>query len=1069
MLKQTIAALLALTVLGGAAQASPGSRIAKDPSGAPSYQTRSATGVVRDASGPVIGAGVIIKGTAKGVITDMDGAFDLPDVHLGSILEISCVGYVTRTAVWTGQPLDILLEEDSELLEGIVVVGFGTQKKVNLTGSVSTVSAKDIASRPVNSVVDALQGMVPGMNVAAGSGGGALNSSRTFNIRGRGTIGSGSSVTPLILIDGMEGDINTLNPQDIENLSVLKDASASSIYGSRAAGGVVLITTKKGKAGKAVINYNNNFRFSSPLNMPEMMDSYSWALYMNTASIYSGNGVWFTEDKLAQILAAQKDPSLPTMFANGNNQWEIWDNTPLLPVGNTDWFKEHFGNSFTQEHNFSASGGSETMQYYFSANYLDQGGTLRHGDDNQQRYTVNGKINAKLAKWANLSYATRFTRTDFTTPTVAYSESSFPQFYHDAARYWPILPVKDPNGYYVTESYIEELENGGQVKQQTDVMAQQFALQLTPLAGWIINAELNYRTTTQYRHRDWITTYGWDVDGNPFVFHNPNNAVQEYTAKTNYVNPNIFSEYSRELAGGHNFKVMAGFQAELLKNRSITGQKYGIMAGLPTLNTTTSNPSASGAYNSWATAGWFGRLNYDYNGRYLFEANVRYDGSSRFIGDARWGFFPSFSMGWNIAKESFMENVSWVDMLKLRGSWGELGNQNTDNWYPFYPSVGFTSQGGNWLTGTAQKPNVSSQPSLVSTSLTWEKSRTWEIGLDWGLLNNRLTGTFGYYQRKTYDMVGPAPELPDVLGAAVPRVNNLDMTSKGWDLQISWRDYIDEFSYGATLSLSDNKVVIDKYPNEAYNLDNYYVGAVLGDIWGLTTVGIAKTQEEMDAHLAKVDQSLLGSNWSAGDIMYADIDGNGAIDDGTWTLGDSGDFQVIGNSTPRYNFGLNLEAAWKGFDLKVFFQGTLKRDYAAGGAFFWGTVGQGKWQALGFKEHEDYFRDDPNDPKGLNLDSYYPRPNWGGGRNTYTQTRYLQNAAYARLKNVTLGYTVPQNFTQKFGVNNFRAFVSLENLLTITKFTGLSDPELIDANMNWGFGKAYPLSKTVSFGVSLTF
>ena len=1032
-------------------------------------QDRTASGTVRDAVGPVIGASVIVEGTTTGTITDLDGHFELQGVEPGGTLEISCIGYVTRSVVWNGTPLDILLEEDSELLEGIVVVGFGTQKKVNLTGAVSTVSAKDIASRPVNSVVDALQGMVPGMNVSTGSGGGALNSSKSFNIRGRGTIGSGSSVTPLILIDGMEGDLNTLNPQDIENLSVLKDASASSIYGSRAAGGVVLVTTKKGKAGKTVINYNNNFRFNSPLNMPEMMDSYTWALYMNTASIYSGNGVWFSDDKLQQILAAQKDPSKPTMFANGNNQWEIWDDTPLLPVGNTDWLKEHFGNSFTQEHNFSASGGSEAMQFYFSANYLDQGGTLRHGNDDQQRYNVNGKINFKLAKWASLGYNVRFTRTDFETPTVAYSGGNFPQFYHDVARYWPIIPTKDPNGHYVTESYIDELENGGQVKSQTDVTAQQLTLQLTPLAGWIINAELNYKTTTQYQHTDWITTHGWDVNGNSFVFHNPNSSVREYTIKTNYFNPNIFTEYSREIGKGHNIKVMAGFQAELLRNRSINGQQNGIMAGLPTLNTTSSNPSVSGAYNSWATAGWFGRINYDYDGRYLFEANFRYDGSSRFIGDARWGFFPSFSVGWNLAKENFMKDVAWVDMLKIRGSWGELGNQNTDSWYPFYPAIGFSSQGGNWLLGDSAKPNISSQPSLVSTSLTWEKSRTWEAGLDWSLFNDRLSGTFGYYQRKTYDMVGPAPELPDVLGAAVPRVNNLDMTSKGWDLQVSWRDYAGDFSYGATLSLSDNTVVIDKYPNESFNLDNYYEGETLGNIWGLTTVGIAKTQEEMDAHLAKVDQSLLGSNWSAGDIMYADIDGNGAIDDGTWTLGDSGDFHIIGNSTPRYNFGLNLEAAWKGFDLKVFFQGTLKRDYSAGGAVFWGATGQGKWQALGFKEHEDYFRDDPDDPKGLNLDSYYPRPNWSGDRNIYDQTRYLQNAAYARLKNVTLGYTVPHEISRKFCVENLRAFVSVENLLTITKFTKLSDPELIDANMNWGFGKAYPLSKTVSFGVSLTF
>lgn len=1030
------------------------------------------SGTVTDTAGePVIGANVVVVGTTVGTNTGADGSFTLNNVAPDARIQVSFLGYKPQTVpVNNRSQINIRLEEDNAVLDEVVVVGFGVQKKVNLTGSVSTVSAKEIASRPVNNVIDALQGMVPGMNVSTGSSGGALNSAKSFNIRGRGSIGSGSSVVPLVLIDGMEGDMNTLNPQDIETLSVLKDAAASSIYGSRAAGGVVLITTKKGKAGRTVVNYNNNFRFNSPLNMPEMADSYSWALYMNTASVYSNNGTWFSPDKLQQIKDARLDPSKPQMFANGRGQWEIWDDNTLLPVGNTDWLKEHFGNSFTHEHNLSVSGGSDAMQYYFSANYLDQEGALRYGDDNAQRYTINGRINAKVTKWFNMGYNVRFTRKDYTTPTVAYAADGFPQFYHDASRYWPIIPVKDPNGYYVTESYIDELENGGKYKSQNDVLAQQLALQFTPVEGWLINAELNYRTETNYTHQDWLTTHGWDVNGDPFVFHNSTTSVYEYTMKDNYFNPNVFTEYSREI-NGHSFKVMAGFQAEILKRRAFQGQKDGIMSNLPTLNTTTSNPRTGGAYNSWSTAGFFGRVNYDYEGRYLFEANIRYDGSSRFIGDSRWGVFPSFSAGWNIAQERFMEPVNdKINMLKLRASWGELGNQNTDSWYPFYPTIGFTSQGGNWLIDDKSKPNISSQPALVSSLLTWEKTRTWEVGLDWALLNNRLSGTFGYFQRKTYDMVGPAPELPDVLGTSVPKVNNLDMTSKGWDMQISWRDQTKSgFRYGATFTLSDNKVVIDRYPNDAKNLSYYYKGAVLGNIWGFTTLGIAKTQEEMDAHLANVDQSRLGSGWGAGDIMYADVDGDGEISQGEFTADNSGDYRVIGNSTPRYNFGLNLEAAWKGFDLKVFFQGTLKRDYWADGVMFWGAVGQGKWQAVGFKEHMDYFRDDPNDPMGLNLDSYYPRPNWGGGRNTYAQTGYLQNAAYARLKNLTLGYTLPQRITRKFAVENLRVFVSLENLWTITNFTKMSDPELIDANNNWGFGKAYPLSKTVAFGVNVTF
>lgn len=1023
-------------------------------------QNGTCTGVVLDATGEtIIGASVLVKGTTNGTITGIDGDFSLANVKKGDVLQISFVGYITQEVTWNGQPLNVILQEDTQALEEVVVVGFGTQKKVNLTGAVSTVDSKTIASRPVNSVVDALQGAVAGMNFSTGSGGGALNSDKSFNIRGTGTIGAGSSVTPLVLIDGMEGDLNSLNPQDIDNISVLKDASASSIYGSRAAGGVILVTTKSGKEGKTSINYNNSFRFNSPLNMPEMMDSYTWANYMNAASVNSGAGVWFSDSKLQQIKDAQSNPNAQTMFKNTNNRWEVWDATDILPVGNTDWLKEHFGNSFSQEHTLSVTGGSEKMQYYFSANYLGQDGIMRHGDDNKQRYAVTAKISTDLAKWIRMSYNMRFTRTNYEQPS--YTDDGG-LFYHNVCRYWPIVPAIDPNGHYVPESFIEELKNGGDYKDQKDIVAHQFSLRLTPLKGWTINAEMNYRITNQNRHVDWQTTYGYNCDNEPYVTNNSNSAVREYNYQSNYFNPNIFTEYAQSISD-HNFKVMAGFQSEWFRQRTITAQQYGILSGLPTLNTTSKDPKVSGGYDKWTTAGFFGRLNYDYKGLYLFEANIRYDGSSRFLKDNRWNWFPSFSAGWNIAREKFWEDwnlAEQISTLKLRASWGELGNQNTDNWYPFYPTIGFTQQGGGWLVN-GQKPNTASEPALVSALLTWERSRTWEIGLDWGALDNRLTGSFGYFQRKTYDMVGPAQDLPDVLGASEPKVNNLDMTSKGWDLQISWNDQIEDFRYGVSLTLSDNTVTIDKYPNDPKQLNKYYAGAKLGDIWGYTTVGIASSQEEMDAHLAKADQSFFGSNWTAGDVMYADLNGDGKVNRGEYRLDDHGDLRIIGNSTPRYNFGLNLDAAWKGFDLKIFFQGTLKRDYWAGGSVFWGAIGQGKWQSLGFKQHEDYWTPE-------NLGAYYPRADWGGGRNTSTQTRYLQNAAYCRLKNLTLGYTLPKEITHKFFVENLRMFVSGENLLTFTKFTDLSDPELVGVGQ-WGFGKTYPLSKTVSMGLSVTF
>ena len=1028
-------------------------------------QSENATGIVKDAMGEVIGASVVVKGTTNGSMTDFEGKFTVRNVKKGDILEISFVGYKTQEVVWNGQPLNILLVEDTEMLEEVVVVGFGTQKKVNLTGAVTAVGSKEIAARPVNSVTDALQGVVPGMNFSTTSG--ALDSNKSFNIRGTATISSSATVTPLVLIDGMEGDLNSLNPQDVDNISVLKDASAASIYGSRAAGGVVLVTTKSGKEGKTSVNYNNSFRFNSALNMPEMVDSYTWAQVMNTASVNNGSGVWFPESKLQQIKQAQTDPTMQKMFRNGSNRWEVWDTTEILPLGNNDWLKVHFGDSFSQEHTMSVNGGTDKIKYYFSANYMGLKGILKQADETKDRYGINSKISVNLAKWIKMNYMMRFTRTDYKAPNAWKSDGDF---YHNVMRYWPIVPVTDPNGHYVPESYVGRLKEGGDYKTVSDVMAQQLSFQITPLEGLLINAELNYRITNDHTHRDWRTVYAYNVDNEAYVDINSNSRVYEYNQKVNFFAPSFFAEYSKTIAD-HNFKVMAGFQSEWYSSRSMNASRYGIMAGLPTLDTTNTNPTLGGDYQKWTTAGFFGRLNYDYKGRYLVEANFRYDGSSRYLRDNRWNVFPSFSAGWNIAQESFWEDFAdKVNTLKLRASWGELGNQNTINkntgkqdYYPFYPKLDFNNQGGNWLVND-KKPNIALQPAMISALLTWERTQTWEVGLDWGAFNNRLTGSFGVFNRKTLDMVGPAQDLPVVLGTTPPEYNNLDMTSKGWDLQISWRDKIRDFSYGATLTLSDSKQTVDKYPNPSKSISSYYEGYELGTIWGFETEGIAKDQATMDAHLAKVNQNICGSGWKAGDMMYKDLDGDGKITQGSKIAGDTGDWQIIGNSTPRYNFGLNLDAAWKGFDLKVFFQGTLKRDAWVANSVFYGPS-QNKWQAMVFTEHMDYWRPE-GDPLGENLDAYYPRADWNGGKNFQRSTYFLQDASYVRLKNMTLGYTLPKEITKKFFVENLRVFASGENLLTFTNYTKLGDPELVDAG---NLGKTYPLSRTFSLGLSVTF
>lgn len=1077
-LKSTGSLLFALAACHGITWAAPakGSTTATV-----AQQATDCVGIVKDAMGEsIIGASVIVKGTVNGVMTGLDGDFTLSNVKKGDIIVISYVGYQTQEIAWDGKPVNVVLTDDTQKLDEVVVVAFGTQKKVNVTGSVSMVDSKELSSRPVNSTVEALQGVIPGMNISTGNAGGSLGGSKKFNIRGIGTIGSGSSVEPLVLIDGMEGDINAINPQDIENISVLKDAAASSIYGSRAPGGVILITTKKGKEGKASVNYNNSFRFVSPLNMPEMADSYNFALAINDQLTNGGGAPMYSANKLQQILDFQAGKGGQYMWATAGGRWNAFDDPErkdLMPTGNTDWLKTLFGNSFSQEHTLSVNGGSEKIQYYLSANYLDQGGLLKFGDDNKQRYSFTGKINAQLTNWLKASYTTRFNRIAYDTPSFAGGDVQSNVFYFNVCRYWPVIPVVDPNGYYTVESNIYQLTEGGRYKAQSDVLSQQLQFVAEPIKNWRTTVELNYRSNYDFNHTDNQTVYGYDVNGNPYIAANQTSSVSEYAYKSNFFNPNVFTEYGQEFASGHNYKVMVGFQSELFQNRSITASKSDIISGIPTLNTSQSNPLNKGGYAEWATVGFFGRANYDYKGRYLAEMNLRYDGTSRFLADQRWNLFPSFSLGWNIAREAFFESLSEkVNTFKLRGSWGELGNQNTNSFYPFYQNSIILGQGnGGWLVN-GTKPNTSAEGSLVSALLTWERTQTMNVGIDLAMFNNRLTLNADYFQRATKDMVGPAPELPGILGTAVPKVNNLDMTSKGWEMQLIWRDQIRDFRYGVTFSLSDNKVVINKYPNASNSIFDkngniwYYPGAVVGDIWGYTSIGIAKTDQEMANHLASLPnggQSAIGSGWGAGDIMYKDLDGDGKISGNTKTLSDKGDLSVIGNTTPRYNFGLNLDAAWKGFDLRIFLQGTMKRDYlpSSSSTMFWGAVGY--WQTNFYKPHLDYFRgEDTTSPLGPNTDSYYPRP-LENGRNRVSQSRYVQNAAYCRLKNVTLGYTLPSSLTRKFYVNNLRLFVSGENLLTFTKLVDTFDPETIGVG-NWD-GCTYPLSKTCSLGVSVTF
>ena len=1061
-------------------------------------QKKTVSGTVSDEEGEtLIGASVLVKGTSNGTVTDLDGRFSL-QAPIGSTLVISYVGYKTVEVKITGEKMDIVLKPDSEVIDEVVVVGFGTQKKVNLTGSVGIATAKDIQSRPVSSAAEALQGLVPGLNLSTSSG--SLSSNMDVNIRGVGTIGDGSSGNPLVIVDGMEGSLNLINPQDIESISVLKDASASSIYGSRAAFGVILITTKNGEKGRVKINYNNSFRFSNPMKVPKAMNSYEWACYVNSGQVNSGGSPFFSEETMRKMIEYQQ----------GKLQYGI-DVSSTNPHNWADYYSEGYANTdiydalykktlFSQEHNASISGGNDKMDYYVSANYLQREGQLKVADEGNNRINLTAKLNGTITDWLRFHVNVRFVDNEI------YGPAKNQNFNMLGRQNWPNTPIYDPNGHYLQDG-LAEIEQGGDYKERLQRHYYQGGLIFEPIKNWITKADVNYSITNFSSKKVSLPYYMYDADNKAKATDETTSLTENYD-KTKYLNFNLYSEYSHTFADSHNMKIMAGFQSEETTIHHLDVTKLGLIdSDHPQFDLTNGingsgnliSPTVGGNDNKWTILGFFGRLNYDYKERYLIEGNIRYDGSSRFRKGSRWVASPSVSLGWNIAKEPFWEQLTRVvNNLKLRASYGQLSNQNTSSYYPTYRTMSLGSLNGSWLNLDGTKPNTASVGSLISETLTWEKVKTWNIGLDFGLFNNRLTGSFDVFKRYTKDMVGPAPELPNTLGLGAPKQNNTDLSTRGWEFSITWRDRTAfGMNYSATVSLSDQQTYIDYYPGNATNsigsngsTSSYISGRKIGEIWGYETIGIAKSQAEMDAHLATLPnggQDALGtaSKWEAGDIMYRDVNGDGKIDPGARTLDDHGDLVILGDANPHYFIGIDLNADWKGIDFRAFFQGVLQRDWWPGGdssgknegagGYFWGIRGNRTvWHARGFEEHGDYFRAEPVGIDGYeipaNLDAYYPRPLFSlsgnaNGKNQYVQSRYMQNARYLRLKNLQIGYTLPKKWVNTLGIDNCRIFFSGDNLITWTGLNKLFDPETCFGGVG---GNAVPLSRTYSFGLSVT-
>ena len=1033
-------------------------------------------GTVVDNNGdPVVGASVFVvsNGQKKGSVTDLDGNFEIAGVASGSSLTISYVGYKTQQVTWSGKDLKVTLQENSEMLENVVVVGYGTQKKVNLTGAVSVVNSKQLESRPVTSVAQALQGEVPGLNFSVGNSGGSLNSRMSMNIRGIGTIGSGSNAAPLVLIDGSEGDLYSISPNDIESISVLKDASSSAIYGSRAAFGVILVTTKSGKDSRMNVSYNGNVRFSTATQIPEMPNSYDFARYWNDAAANSGAPAPFKQQILEKIknhINGTPSPGdeVTTTWAGkaANEPWSMytgsWDNT--------NWFKEMYKSGVpSTEHNIALSGGGSKVNYYLSGAILSQQGLIRHGKDKLKRYNFSGKITANLKDWFTVTYNTKWVREDYSRPSYMTG-----LFFHNIARRWPTNPIFDPNGHYVHGNEILQMENGGLDATQNDKLYQQLALEFRPIKGWKIRLEGNYNTVNYHNHWDVLPIYYYDPDQKPIAaawsgnYAAGKSDVGESMSKNNYYNGRFFTEYAFTLNDKHDFKFLAGLDMESNIYTSLGAARADLISPLvPSLNNATHKDVRPSFSNTqWATMGAFGRINYAYDSRYLAEFSIRRDGSSRFIGDKTWSTFPSLALGWNIANEDFFKPLTkTVNTLKLRATYGALGNTNITALYPWFLTQPASASASSWLVN-GERVNISNMPGLVSPNLTWESVRSWNIGLDFGMFNNRLQGTFDYFVRTTKDMVGPAPVKPSILGATQPAENNSDMRSNGWDLEVRWRDRIGQLGYGIKLVLSDDFQTITRYYNPNRLLSQWSEGKRMGDIYGYLVEGIAQTNEQMNEWLAN-NKPAWGSNWAAGDVMYKDLNGDKKVNSGKSTYDDMGDLTKIGNSLPRYRFGITLDANWKGFDFLIFMQGVGKRDFWDASPYSVGA-NTGMWQAAAFKDHLDYWRPATDTNLGPNTNAYYPRPLFGqGSKNFQTSDRYLQNAAYMRIKNIQLGYTLPAAIASKIGANRVRFYFSAENLATFTKMNKIFDPEATGGD--WGPGKLYPLQRTFSFGLNLNF
>lgn len=1019
-------------------------------------QDNACTGVVVDQNGEtVIGASVVVKGTTNGTITGLDGDFSIPNVKKGDVIVVSYVGYMNSEIIWEGKPLKIALKEDSKTLDEVVVVGYATVKKANLTGAVSAVDDKVLADRPIVNLGQGLQGTIPNLNITTS---GQPGKGSSFNVRGETSINGGS---PLVLVDGVQMDPNLINPQDVASVSVLKDAASASIYGARAAYGVILITTKSGRKNMPTqVSFDASVSFNSPTTRPEYMNSMEYAHWMNAANNTTSGRDLLSQEEMEHIEAYFYDPvnNLPVFVAKDPSSWQYGNCQAgkYAYCGNTDWMKEMYKKTYpVQKYNVNINGGSDKATYYTSVGYMDQGSLMRYGDEGFRKFNMVNNINYDINNWMHVSMKTSYIRTelDGLAQDAVHGESWIG---NDTQ---PLMPVKHPDGNWSGQgnytNFAAVLDEMGSRKTTKNDFWNTLALKLTPLKGLTINMDytFNYYAEHGKVHRKTFNEYGIDGKFLQVFQHSRPSGVSESQANDTYNAFNLFGDYELTL-GKHYFKVMAGYNQETKHTRGFSASRDELISNdLPSMDAATGEKYVGNSDDSWATRSGFFRVNYSFADRYLLEVNGRYDLSSKFPKDDRSVFSPSFSLGWKLSEESWFKQTTngFFDELKIRASYGSLANQALDNgWYAYLSNYGTGTLG--YIMGGKQ-PQYVLPGGLVSNTVTWEKVTQWDLGLDFVILQNRLKGTFDYYQRKTTDMLGPGRILPNILGMSEPLENAADMVTRGWELALTWNDQLDNgLHYSVGFNLSDTRAEITKYDNPTKSLSSpYYEGQIVGDIWGYESslfqsadeIASAPDQSKLDGGISKVP----------GDIRFMDIDGNGVVDYGENTVDKPGDMKIIGNNKARYRYGFNISADWKGFDLGIFFQGVGKRDLMLPYTFKWqyGSM----WQvptAVG----NDYWRED-------NAGGWLPVARFNGSRALgQNQTRYLLDASYLRLKSLSFGYTLPVSLTKQWGIQKCRVYFTGENLLTFKHTPEGFDPELDDPYK-------YPQQKSLALGLNVVF